>query len=159
MAFVHFLKTICLSQEQYLRSLQEGGSHGIPILQQQYVESREKTWKLKKESNFMKYSQEIIKGITGYDLSLKKVDPVIVCSAKTNRDLIKLINLCEIDSSPEFSKEALESLSSARDLLAQCKTAHQSHACNSAPYMQRYYSDALSRLPRALQSSLTSRPL
>lgn len=155
--FVNFLKKVCISKEHYLRSLLEGSTYGITTLQEQYFEAQQKTWKRKKESTLAHYSHEIIKGIVGYDLSTKKVDPSIVCSAKPNRDLIKLIKLCEVDHSEEPDEKTVISLSSARTLVAQCKRAHHSHTCNTAQYMQRYYNDAFSRFPLALRRVLNQR--
>ena len=156
--FIQFLKKVCISQEHYLRSLKEGASYGIAVLQDQYLVDREKSWKRKKDSRLVKYSHEIIKGILGRDLSLKKIDPLLVCSTKANKDLIQLIKLCEIDYTQETLEKSILSFSTARALVAQCKSAHHNHTCAAPYYLQRYYSDALGRLPLALRNALNKKP-
>ncbi|MBA3751357.1 hypothetical protein H0X06_00955 [Candidatus Dependentiae bacterium] len=152
---IHLLEKISLTKEQYLYSLQEGISYGIKALQEPYHAALNKKWKQKKESSFVNYSRGIVKEITGYNLSLKKIDPLVVCSTKTNRDFIKLINYCEIDYTQEPARKQLLQLTTAQALIAHYKSSHTNHNCSAYSQMQRYYNDALNRFPHHIKTSLT----
>lgn len=146
---ITLLKKLCSSEKQYLTALQEGASYGIQAFKDEFHKQKERTWKQKKESTIATYSREFIKGVIGYNFSLKSIDPARICAAKTTKDFILLMKLCEKDAHGSV-ETTHEKLATARSLIAQYKT----HTCKTAYAMQRYYTDRLGRSPHAVHNAL-----